>query len=336
MLNEVDSDALMTNDGTAEGLLSSLSVRPGRSSIFYKDEVSGFFDAINNKRYLAGVPEILTHLYDSPQRYVRSLSKQEIVVQNPILIFFGGGISEKTYSHLSDEYVLSGFLPRFLVVNGSVDLSRIRPTGPKEIAGSLQREKLVNELINLRDQYDPVGYIVVAGQRIPVGDFQNRPMIKAIFTQESWDFYGQLEMMMVVAANDSSFKEKALPTFERLSRSMMKLAVLIAASRQSPQDSSITVEIHDLKHAARFVQDWGKYSIELIMNVGKTNSMRMLDKVRGYIDGKPGIYKSELMRFTHLSSREMNEVIGTLIDRGEIIRRAPKSSRRSEQYWILQ
>jgi hypothetical protein len=334
LLNEIDQDALMTNDGTAEGLLKSLSNRPGRTSIFYKDEVSGFFSAINNKKYLAGVPEILTHLYDSPQRYVRTLANSEVVVQSPVFIFFGGGVSERTYSHLSDEYVLSGFLPRFLIVNGSVDLSRIRPTGPKDIATNLKREKLINELLSLKDQYIPEGYIMIGDQKVPVGDLLDKPVTKAVFTQDAWNFYGELEMKMVVAANDSLVSDLALPTFERLSRSMMKLAVLLSALRQEPKDSAITVEILDIKQAARFVQKWGRYSIELIMNVSQTEEMKLMEKIRTAIDTQPGIYRSEIMRRMHLNSREMNDIIGTLIDRGEIIRKVPKSNRRSEQYWI--
>jgi hypothetical protein len=337
MLNEVDQEALMTNDGTAEGLLQSLSNRTGRTSIFFKDEVSGFFDAINNKKYLAGVPEILTHLYDSPRRYVRSLAKSEIVVQNPILIFFGGGISEKTYANLTDEYVLSGFLPRFLVVNGSVDLSRIRPTGPKNMSGNLIREKLVNELLDLREVYNPVGYVTVAGQQIPLDSLVDRPMVTALFSSEAWEYYGQLEMAMVMAANESSFKDKALPTFERLSRSLMKLAVLLSATRQEPRDSAIQVDIHDIQHAARFIQSWGRFSVDLILNVGKSNTLRTLERVRHIINERPGIFKSEIMRSTHLSSREMADVITTLIDRGEITRRSPqgKGRGRSEQFWAV-
>jgi hypothetical protein len=198
------------------------------------------------------------------------------------------------------------------------------------------KEKLSNELLDLREIYTPQGYITVAGQQIPMSDLQDRPLTVALFTQEAWDYYGDLEMKMVVAANESSLSDKALPTFERLSRSMMKLGVLLAASRQEPRNSAIDVGIHDIKHAARFIQEWGKYSIELIMNTGRTDAARVLDKVRRMIENKPGIYKSEIMRSIHLSSREMAEVLQTLVDRGEVIRRAPKGRGKAEQFWTLQ
>jgi len=335
MIQDVDPEANMANDGTAEGLLTGLSMRPGRVSIFYKDEVSGFFDAINNKRYLAGVFETLTHLYDSPQRYTRMLSKSEIVIQSPVFIFFGGGIAERTFQALTESDVLSGFLPRFLVVNGNADLDRIKPTGPKDFGGMAAREKLVNELLDMKEQYMSSGYMVVAGQRVAIADSTNRPMTNAMLSPDAWETYANYEMQMVKAAHESSYRDRALPTFERLSRNIMKLAILLAASRQEPASSTFNVEKSDIDNAARFIQEWGKYSVELILNVGKTQSLRMIEKVRGMIGNKPGILKSELMRMTHLSSREMADVLATLTDRGEIIRKVPKNKARSEQFWMV-
>lgn len=332
LLREVDPEAEFANDGSAEGMLSRLSDRPGRTSIFYKDEVSGLFDKINRQDYLAGIPEMFTQLYDG-HSFRRILRKEEIWVQNPIFIFFGGGIAEKTYSHLSEQFVLSGFLPRFLVVNGSADLGSLRRTGPQNLEGMTAREKIVNELRDLREIYTPSGNVTIGGQVVPLIELSDRPLTKAILTTEAWDTYGAIEFAMIEEASQSHFAMMALPTFERMSRSLLKLAVLLAASRQEPKDSAFDVEQRDIENAARYIQKWGKYSVELLLNVGKTDSLRLLEKVRKVIDGRPGIFKSELMRLTHLSSKQMTEVITTLIDRGEINRKP--AGKRSEQYWIV-
>src|SRR4029077_18680735 len=84
---ELDRDIVLATDGSAEGLLSGLSQRPNRTSIFLKDEISGFFDSINRKDYLAGMPETLTALYDVPQFFTRRLRKEIISIINPIFIF---------------------------------------------------------------------------------------------------------------------------------------------------------------------------------------------------------------------------------------------------------
>jgi hypothetical protein len=336
ILRDVDPEAQFANEGTAEGLLTGLSNRPGKPSVFYKDEVSGFFDAINNKSYLAGIPEILTNLYDCPPYYSRYLRKEEIIVRNPILIFFGGGITEKTYSHLSESYVLSGFLPRFLVVGGVTDLSKLRHIGPGTPENLLGREKLVTELLDLREIYSPPqSYMMVAGQKVSTSTLSDQPAINALLTPDAWEMYNSIADKMLKTAYESNYKDLALPTFERLSRSMLKLSILIAAARQEPVQSAFDVHVDDVKNAARFIQKWGRYSIDLILNAGKTESLRLMEKIRTSISNKPGIYKSELMRIHHLNSQEVVNVIMTLVDRGEIIRKPSPKSRRSEQYWIV-
>jgi len=105
ILMDVDPEILLATDGSAEGLLTGLSTRPHRVSIFYKDEVSGFIDSINRKDYLAGMPETLTQLYDVPRVFTRRLRKETITITSPVFIFFGGGIRDKVYSLVTDEYV---------------------------------------------------------------------------------------------------------------------------------------------------------------------------------------------------------------------------------------
>lgn len=332
ILQEVDPEIVLATDGSAEGLLTGLSNRPGRVSLFYKDEVSGFFDSINRKDYLAGMPETLTQLYDVPPIYKRVLRKETILISNPVFIFFGGGIRDKVYSHLTDEYILSGFLPRFLVVGGLADLERIRNTGPQSQSGFVERQRIVNQLLDAREQYQVSGTMKIAGQEIEIDNTSHRSLNQAILTDEAWKRYHKVETTMVEVAYNSYLSTLALPTFERLSRSVLKLAVLLAASRQVPKERKIEVAEIDVIQAARFIQRWGHYSIELILNVGKTPVLRLLDKVRRTIENKPGIMKSEILRQHHVSSRELNEVIINLIDRGEIKR---KVKGRSEQYWIV-
>lgn len=332
ILQEVDPDVVAATDGTAEGLMTKLSERPGKVSLFYKDEVSGFFDGINRKDYLAAMPETLTQLYDCPPILSRMLRKEQIVVQNPVFIFFGGGIAERTYGFLSDNLIYSGFLPRFLVVNGYADLSRLRPTGPPTMQGVEARERLVNELRDLQDEYRPQGFATIAGQKVPVEDLMDRPKIDVIPTQSAWEKIAEIERVLIESVQDHHYADRALPTFERMSHSVQKLATLIAASRQFPIDGKISLEKRDVDNAARYIQDWGRFSIELLMNAGKTQALRLLEKVRTTIDTRPGVFKSDLMRMHHLSSVDINTVIGTLIDRGEITR---SRKGRSEQYWIV-
>src|SRR6185295_16082845 len=104
LLLEIDTDCVLATDGSIEGLMTSLSMRPGRASIFLRDEFSGLLDAMVRKDYYAGMAETFTKLYDGKFQK-RILRKDIIEVKDPVLIFFAGGIKNKTMSLVTHEQV---------------------------------------------------------------------------------------------------------------------------------------------------------------------------------------------------------------------------------------
>lgn len=328
MIMEIDDEIILATDGSVEGLLSGLSIRPSRTSVFYKDEVSGFIDSINRKDYLAGMPETLTQLYDVPPIYTRRLRKEVISISNPIFIFFGGGIRDKVYSLLSEEFILSGFLPRFLVVSGDADISRIRRTGPAGEVITEQRQDIKTSLMDMYESYNRVAEIKLGGQSVEV-----EAGIEAKLDKEAWQAYGDIEMQMVEKASESPIRTLALPTFERLSRSLLKMSMLLAASRQSPDESNqIVVTQQDILNAAWYIQDWGRHTIELMSNTGKGMTQRELEKILEAIRRNPGVTRSWIMQRYHKTKREMDEILGTLVDRGEVYQ---KKVGRGVELWVV-
>jgi len=313
IVTDVERDIILATDGSAEGLLTGLSQRPHQTSIFYKDEVSGFIDSINKKDYLAGMPETLTQLYDVPRLYTRRLRKETIVITSPVFIFFGGGIRDKVYSLLSDEYVLSGFLPRFLVVSGEADIGRIRRTGPATTGTNEKRANLVEKMRYLYQQYSGVTTMEVAGQSVDIAKHVN-----ARLSEKAWERYGNIEMAMVKAASESQISMMALPTFERMSRSLLKLSVLIAASKREPVNNELVVEYKEVAKAAYYIQRWGGHTIDLLHNSGKGMVERTIEKILRTIQKHPDITRSKVMQYHHLTSREANDILTTLDDRGMI------------------
>ena len=277
LVYDIDQDFVLATDGSAEGILTGLSTRPGQVSIFYKDEVSGFFDSINKKDYLAGMLEILTHMYDVPKIFSRRLRKENIVVSNPVFLFFGGGVRDKVYSVVNDEYVLSGFLPRFLIVTGETDMGRIRPTGPP-VAGAIEkRDNVRSSLFDIYEQYMRRESMVIAGQEVVVPS-----TVQAQLTDKAWIKYQAIENTILESAQTSEMPMLALPTFERLSRSLLKMAALVAATRQEPKEGTIQVNEQDIIGAAVYIQKWGKYSVDLINNAGRTTDEKEATKDYGY------------------------------------------------------
>lgn len=330
MLKDIDDNLILATDGSGEGLLTGLSTRPRRVSIFWKDEVSGLFDAINKKDYLAGLPEVLTQLYDVPKVLTRLLRKETITISEPYFIFFGGGIRDKVYSLLNDEYILSGFLPRFLVVSGENDLTRLRRTGPPTVQSSERKDNIVRSLADLRDRYIPKSIVTeIAGQSVTLPG----PRIEAKLSPEAWQYYGDLEDTLTKAGANSDIAMLALPTLSRLSFSLLKMSLLIAASRRLPDSANyLQVEVSDVKQAAFYIEKWGHYSIDLLMNAGRSNSEKMIERSVASITRKNGMTKAEFMQRHHLNSREAKDLIDTLYQRGLI---NVQKSGRGERLYIV-
>lgn len=324
LVKEIDSEVEIGSEGSPEGLLVALANRPRRVSIFYKDEVSGFFSAINNKPYLADVPEILTQLYDSPNSYTKNLAKGPITVVEPCFIFFGGGIRDKIYELVTEQYILSGFLPRFLIVSGNADLSRVRRTGPPNHAGDKRRADILRHLADLREAYNREVEIKVGNSSIT-----QKVKHEAVLTQEAWDYFGETEMLLMTKAHESAIEMIAMPTLTRMAFSMLKLGVLIGAARQEPdKKNKIHITRDDLVNAARHIQEWGTHTIDLLHNAGKGHSERTIERILRAIENEPGITRSKIMQHHKLRSRDAEEIFKTLEERGLIYQKTVQGGRR--------
>ena len=313
-VEEIDKDRILATDATAEGLLSGLAGRPSQVSVFFRDEISGFFDSVKNKTYMAGMPELMTQLYDIPPILPRKLRKETITVTSPVFIFFGGGIRDRTYTLISEQMILSGFIPRFLTVSGVAQLENIRRTGPAMADLVDTRAGILQKLSGLYETYNQTGSFILAGQKVKDVPQQ----IEAMLTKDAWSRYGDIEEKMWKTANEAVISEYALPTYERMSRSLLKMAMLIAAVRRDPDDNVLEVFDQDVAIAAKYVQRWMPFTVDLLLNAGRTTSQRLLDNVLGAIRREPGILRGKVMQRYHLSRREMDEVQNTLEDRGQI------------------
>lgn len=312
---DIDREIVIATDGSVEGILTALAARPGQVSVFFKDEVSGFIDSINRKDYLAGMPETLTQLYDVPPFLTRRLRKETITITDPVFIFFGGGIRDKMYGLLNDEYILSGFLPRFLIVGGDANLATIRPTGPLTANLDAKRKKLQTRFSDLHTTYNQETLIEIPDAGT---SFKVPTQTEVILTDEAWEYFQKTEMRLTKEAAESAASMVAQPTFGRLAWSSLKMGMLLSAARQEPKNGKITTDADDLKAAAWYVQKWGHHTVDLIQNVGRTANQRLVSRIYAHVRRRPGCTRSELSRYYHLSRKELDVVLETLLDRGQI------------------
>lgn len=313
LVMEVDPDVLMATDGSIEGLLSALSVRPGRPSVFLRDEFSGLLEQMTKKDYMAGMPELLTKLYDGKMQK-RILRKETIEVQAPRLLIFAGGIKNKITSLLSFEQVSSGFMPRFVFITAESDLTKVKPLGPPTTIDMSNRNAILDELADLYKHYNSSTTMHIAKLDTKM---EQRREWDAQLTPEAWNRYNVLESQMLQAGLASQRADVMTPTYDRLSKSILKAAVLLAGARQ--RGDTVVVEESDILRAILYGEEWRAFAKEVIMQVGKGGNERQLDLILNAVIRQPGISRSVLMQRYHLTSRNATEIFTTLEDRGQII-----------------
>jgi ribosomal protein S25 len=313
LVTEIDPEIVMATDGSIEGLLSVLAVRPNKPSVFLRDEFSGLLEQMTKKDYMAGMPELLTKLYDGKMQK-RLLRKETIEVQNPRLLIFAGGIKDKVTSLLTFEQVSSGFMPRFIFITAESDLTRVKPLGPPTSVDLTNRNAILDEMADLYKHYNASTTVHITKLN---ADVEQTREWNAELTPEAWERYNLLESQMLQTGLASQRADVMTPTYDRLSKSILKAAVLLAAARQ--RGDVITVELDDMLRAILYGEEWKAFAKELIAQVGKGGNERQLDLILGAVVRQPGISRSVLMQRYHLTSRNATEIFGTLEDRGMIV-----------------
>jgi hypothetical protein len=319
---EVDSDCMLATDGSLEGLMTSLSMRPGRPSVFLRDEFSGLLEAMTKKDYYAGMAEALTKLYDGKYQK-RVLRKETLEVKEPVLVMFAGGIRTRILELLTVEHVASGFMPRFVFIAAESDLNRLKPLGPPTDQSVGQRQQIIDEFRRLHNFYNKDQLVQIDGKTLSMPKKWD-----ARLTPEAWMRYNELETKMLDSGLKSLHADLMTPTFDRLSKSGLKCATLLAAARNKGQE--VIVELEDILHAFYYIEQWRTYTVMVMQNVGKSSNERQLERIYQAIKSHPNILRSAVMQKYHLTAREADASLSTLEQRGLIIRqRSGKSERLS-------
>jgi hypothetical protein len=310
MLTEVDKELIMATDGSIEGMFSALSLRPGKPSIFLRDEFSGLLEMMTKKDYYAGMGEALTKMYDG-RLQKRVLRREVIEVTNPILLIFAGGIRTKILQLLTSEQVTSGFIPRFIFISGQSDISKLRPLGPPVEAITTGRDKLLSRLVTYRDTYTNETAVKIGDKEV-----KTRNVRQAKLTTTSWALYNEMEKRLLQTGISHAQQDLLTPVMDRLAKSGLKAAILIAASRLPRGE--VIVQEQDIFKAFSFVSEWRGFAMDVVSAIGLPEHERRIERVYSAILRQPGITRSRLMQNYHLTKRDADWIFETLDQRGLI------------------
>jgi hypothetical protein len=321
----VEPDLVMTNEGTAEGFTSALAERDGNSSIFHKDEISGFMREANEKRYMSGILETLTRFYDGGKTK-RTLRKQTIKVEDPYFMIMCGGIKSATIDLLTTDNISSGFLPRFLMVCGWTNVEDLNPIGPPDDETSDKRDKLISYLEALRNKFATAthtGKQLSKFKQATSGQPVTNPIrIKA--SADAWDRIRLLESDARRLGLSSDNPNAFGPMFERAMNSIIKVAVLLAADRAFRQGCGPTVEVEDIILAISYSDVWIESMYEVVSGIEDkpTKDELVINRIEKYVRGAiddGGVLRSKVMQRFRLTAKQMNEYQATLIERNLIV-----------------
>lgn len=325
MLTLVNRESILATDSSIEGLLTALSTRPGTPSLFLRDEFTGFIEQMARREYYSGMLETFTKLYDG--KFMRRvLRKETIEVADPIFILFAGGIKSKMTELLSYEHVSSGFLPRFVIITAEADVSKIRPLGPPTETTSTGKQALIKRLLQIQTHYiRDEGEADANSLRMP-------KKWNAELTPDAWGRYNKIESTMMQDGIESGLPELMTPTMDRLAKSGLKAAILIAASDKLKD--KVVVEEEHLVRAFYYVEQWREHVLYLVNNLGSTGAERQIQRAFAFIKQRPGTPRSELMKQLKLDARQAASLFSTLEQRALI--KTVKKGKRDEAYYAME
>jgi hypothetical protein len=309
ILEDIDKDCVLATDGSVEGIMSAIASRPSRSSIYHKDEFSGLLDAMAKKDYLSGAMEHFTQLYDS-QHLKRTLRAGTVDIRNPIFILYAGGIRDRIYTCLSLDHIASGFIPRFVFISPKVNMTNLKPIGPPVMENLTRRAEIVTRLRGIYEYYQPDQDQHISNN----GSVTFQKSWDAEFAPDAWETYNRIEYTMHKMAFESDVTDLMMPMMDRLAKSGMKMATLIAAAERL--DAKITVFKTDILHAFHYIESYLDYTIEVVSNAGKSASEMLIEKVVSYVTINPGVARSLLMRKFHMTSKSADVLFDTIEQRG--------------------
>lgn len=271
----------LASNTTPEALIDELLDRHGQSSIFHRDEVHGLMSEQAHKRYLTGLKEDLTALYDGkvPKKLRVGRATQRSNEVRTVFIMNFTGITEDVTDHLTTRDFGSGYLARFLFVTAEP------PKRTKEseyLPQTASRESvppyIVDRIKEAREFWDRLS------------ERGNPEVVR--FSDEAWERWNQLAWDMGEDAQRYDMADIMEPVSDRLAKSVMKVACLIAMSEQHT-----TVQMRHLLKAIELGEEWYRHMVFIAAKVRESFWQKQQDEILVAISGlQDGLTEAQILR----------------------------------------
>ena len=278
-------------DATAEALQEWLGDLPRLSTLLSVDEVQDTFAAASRKgSYMAGFIPMLTKIYDGRVpailRKTGGLARKGGVDHQ--MSFYGTGIFDLTARYLTMERIISGFVPRCLVVVDSRE--GFEPgandvewrTGERARVDQV-RDMLIHHLTSVVKHWDK-GFQAAVPVSGPFDDLRV-PLKCEQDALERWKCFAY--DVTFLAANHPLNAVALFPTCERLSFSALRVAALLAMTEMKD-----TIELRHVVKAIDLAGTWARCAEALVNQVDSNGFSRMVSDVEQWVASQPGHHVS--------------------------------------------
>lgn len=337
--------ANVPDDFSPEGLIEGLERKP--QACFYRDEFGGFLKELN-RHYKLGLEELFCKLFDCPEKYTRKLRKEEINLENVYLTMLSNCTPESLAS--VEEFSLdSGFLARFLFTFPE----RYRPRQKQRHLSEEDKEantRLFQELEELRKNIQSHERIEMSlsDEAFEVLDNWQEEMEEFIqrkdetgrvakFFDRAVDSAIKIASLIELSKTSSIFKNTNNNKNNKNSKNYRNSTpnnnpyvidgCTVSTGTTGTFEISGIISKNSMQIALFYVQNYFLYyALKLIDWIQTYKGKSKLEKVYETIKQNNEITRSEIIRKTRFTAKELDELLDTLLQGGLIYNKVEESN----------
>lgn len=311
------------SDVTPEALAEELSEKPGWSSVFHRDEVHGLLGQESSKGYLAGLREDFTELYDGHVRIRKRVGtagtgrKKKKPATTTNFIMNWSGVTDHVTEVLDQTDFASGFLARFLYVYADPPkrtrqgerMEQFTPTNTRR--DDLEYMEIREEIKAMRSFWE---------QKVKRGE-----PVRIPFEPAAWERLNDFAWDLGTAAAESDMARMLEPVADRMAKSVLKVACLLAMS-----EASMSVKMRHILKAIELGEEWYHHMLIIANRIHESHWQRQQDDVIAALDAANGrmTWTTLYKRFRgKLKPKQFEEIIQALTESGEVTARVESRSK---------
>jgi len=311
IVKAVDEKLVMPASFTPEALYDMFnSLQPGDAVAWVKDEFGGFFKMLE-KKYMAGLREILNSLYVGKGE-TRRLRKEVLKIPDGLYVTALGTLPTPPREYITDEDFYSGFMNRWILAFANRREKTI-PITYRDDKLIQRRNELVETLKKAVDSYK--------GSIVPVSF-----SAKAAQMLSDYDYAVEQEILRIEQTNPTSLWKSYIAETPQF---LIKLSVLRRLARERELKSVIiVVDESDVERASQDLKiflDAAKKVVEDVQTAGvpapvvteEKGLMKVYEIIRSA--GPNGISKSELLMKTMMRVDALNKILLTLVEQDRVV-----------------